>query len=194
MIALHTMTAAHHDHILKVADLIDSPGASRSVQLALPAPEGFDVPLVRVREPLHLAGVVESVVDGLLVRGTLEGRVEVSCARCLEPLTEQVASDVAELFADPSTLDADERADLDDGYEITDAQIDLDALVRDALAPALPSRPLCREDCAGLCAQCGANRNEVACGCVDDTTDGRWAALEGLQLPDEADDTQADRA
>lgn len=184
------MTAAnHHDRVLKVADLIDSPGASRRVDLDLSVPSDFDVPLVRVREPLNLTGVLESVVDGLLVRGTLAADVEVSCARCLEPVTDRVEADVTELYSDPATLGPEDRAALDDGYEITDAHIDLDPLLRDALAPALPAKPLCRDDCAGLCVQCGANRNDTTCDCVDDTSDPRWSALEGLHLPDAPDDT-----
>lgn len=183
------MTAPHHDRVLKVADLIDSPGASRAVDLVLPVPADFDVPLVTVREPLRLTGVVESVVDGLLVRGALEADAAASCARCLEPVEDHVRAEFAELFTDPLSLEPEERDAQDGGYEITDAHIDLDALLRDALAPALPAKPLCREDCAGLCAQCGVNRNETDCDCVDETTDARWAALEGLRLPDAADDT-----
>jgi uncharacterized protein len=180
------MTAAQHDRVLKVADLVDAPGTSRRVDLDVPAPEGFELPLVELREPLRLRGVVESVVDGLLVRGELSAEVAASCARCLEPVTEVVTTDVTELFADPSRTPAEDLAELDEGYEIRDGQIDLDALLRDALAPALPARPLCREDCRGLCAECGQNRNEGDCDCAETDADPRWAALEGLSLPDGA--------
>lgn len=183
------MTAAPHDRVLKVADLVDKPGASRRVELDVPAPEGFAVPLVTLREPMHLSGVVESVVDGLLVRGELEADVRVSCARCLEPVTDRVTADVVELFQDPERTPPEDLDSSDEGYEIHEGQIDLDALLRDALAPALPVRPLCREDCRGLCAQCGANRNETDCTCAEDDTDSRWAALESLRLPDAGDDT-----
>ena len=60
--------------------------------------------------------------------------------------------------------------------------IDLDTLLRDALVPAVPYRPLCDPDCKGLCASCGVNRNETTCDCVDVTVDARWSALEGLRL------------
>ena len=53
-----------------------------------------------------------------------------------------------------------------------------------ALLVALPLKPLCREDCAGLCPQCGANLNEGPCGCEPDTEDDRWAALRELKLED----------
>jgi uncharacterized protein len=185
------MISPTHDRVLKVTDLLDRPGESRQVDLSLPAPEGFEHPLVTLRDPLHLAGVVESVVDGILVRGELTVTVDVACSRCLEPVSDDVVADVVELFHDPARLDADELEEVDEGYAITDGTVDLDALLRDTLAPALPTQPRCREDCAGLCPSCGVNRNESTCGCRDDHEDPRWAALQGLRLPDGDDDTAA---
>ena len=179
------MSIQLHDHLLNVADLVDQPGASRQVELRMPVPEGFDFPLVGVDEPLHLAGVVESVVDGLLVRGTLRAELDLRCARCLRPVSREVAIDVVELFVDPARVNADVLADLEDGYEVADDHIDLDALLRDSLAPSAPYRPLCQEDCRGLCAQCGGDLNVADCGCVDSDPDPRWAGLAQLrdQLP-----------
>lgn len=168
--------------IVSVVDLLDRPGASRSVDLDLPSPSGLELPLVTVHGPLHLAGMLESVVDGVLVRGTLGATLAMSCARCLEPVRERVGADVVELFSDPDS--AERPGDVDPGYEIDDGAIDLDMLLRDALAPAVPVAPHCREDCRGLCPTCGVNRNQVDCDCADEVTDDRWSALEGLSLPD----------
>ena len=65
-------------------------------------------------------------------------------------------------------------------YPIVDETIDLGLLARDAVVLELPMAPLCREDCAGLCVQCGANRNEGDCGCVA-PRDPRWANLDVLR-------------
>lgn len=176
------MPADARDRILRVADLLDRPGASRRVDLALPAPEDLVLDNAAVVGDLRLSGVVESVVDGLLVRATLAGELDLSCARCLSDLRETVEADVVELFRSPATVE--ENDELEPGYEIDDGTITLDTLLRDALAPAVPYRPLCDEDCKGLCAQCGTNRNEQDCTCVDETVDARWSALEGLRLPD----------
>ena len=69
--------------------------------------------------------------------------------------------------------------DLDSAY-VEDGRLDLAGWARDAIAESVPALILCREDCAGLCPTCGANRNEVDCGCVPDETDPRWDALRGL--------------
>lgn len=183
-----------HDSVIKVTDLIDRPGASRQVDLALPLPDGFVAPLVSVDEPLQLDGVLESVVDGILVRGTLRAGVQVDCSRCLEPVSSEVATDVVELFHDPAKVPPGEGEDLEEGYAVNMAEgtLDLDALLRDSLAPALPVQPRCREDCQGLCPSCGANRNDVSCECRDEVDDPRWSALRGLRLADDNDDTEPD--
>ena len=174
------MSADARDRILRVADLIDRPGVSRRVDLAVPVPADLELDMATVVGDLRLTGVLESVVDGILVRGEVSAQLESACARCLTDLQQPVTADVVELFSSPSE-DAEE---VEAGYEITEGTIDLDTLLRDALVPAVPYRPLCSEDCKGLCAECGINRNDAECSCEDFTVDARWAALEGLQLRD----------
>ena len=176
------------DRVLKVADLLDRPGASRRLDLAVEAPEDLDLAALAMAEVdgrLRLAGVVESVVDGLLVRGTLSAPLRLQCARCLQPVHRTVQAEVVELFTDPA--DAEEPDDVEEGYEIVDGTLDLDTLLRDALAPAVPVQPLCRPDCAGLCPTCGTDRNVAACHCTEETSDARWAALAALRLDAEPD-------
>ena len=171
------------DSRLSVVDLLRRPGTSRTLALELDPPGDLPLPLVDAVGPLRLEGVLESVVDGLLVRGRLHTRVALACARCLSPMEAQVSADVAELYSDPAELDSPE--DLDPGYEISEGQIDLDTLLRDTLVPAVPVAPHCRDDCAGLCATCGADRNLEDCDCVEVVSDTRWTALEGLRLADD---------
>lgn len=170
------MSAPSSHSVLSVADLLNRPGTSRPLALELDAPEGLDLPLVSRIAGLRLDGVLESLADGVLIRGTLSARLEMACARCLQPVSAEVAGDVAELYSDPA------EAEPEPGYEVRDGLIDLDPLVRDALLPLVPLAPRCREDCKGLCPTCGADRNTTDCDCADQIRDTRWAALEGLRL------------
>ena len=96
--------------------------------------------------------------------------------RCAEPVSGELHIAVRERFADdPLAGSSDEEL-----YPINDDTIDLAPLVRDAVVLELPMAPLCRDDCAGLCPQCGANRNEGDCGCVA-PRDPRWANLDVLR-------------
>jgi uncharacterized protein len=95
----------------------------------------------------------------------------------MRPVSGRVKLGVNELFeSDPIEGET---------YQLEHDTIDLEPLARDAIGLELPLAPLCRPDCAGLCGQCGADRNEIACDCVMDDTDPRWDALAGLRFADE---------
>ena len=99
------------------------------------------------------------------------GRLEVT--RCATPVSGELTIAVNERFGDAPIAE-------DELYPITDDTIDLGLLVRDAIVLELPMAPLCREDCRGLCPQCGADRNEGDCACVA-PKDPRWANLDVLR-------------
>lgn len=176
---------------IDVTALMDRPGATRTVartvQRADMASEpgswgpGDDV----LVGPIDLHLTLEMLVDGLLVTGTVAFPTSVSCARCLTDVRHAEEAEVSELYEDPRRLDEDERDQLEAGYELRpEGTIDLEPLVRDAVLATVPMRTLCRQDCAGLCPVCGADRNEVDCGHHDEPdADPRWAPLASLDLP-----------
>ncbi|MFJ6633092.1 YceD family protein [Streptomyces sp. NPDC091376] len=169
------------------------PGAlqrlSRSVQApGAPAILGIEG-VIGVPEgaPVELELRLESVMEGVLVTGTARAVAEGECVRCLEPLRQEVAADFQEMFSYP---DADERGrpkaepvddaeDDEDRLFLEDGLFDLEPVLRDAVVLALPMQPVCREDCAGLCSQCGTNLNDDP-EHHHDAVDIRWAALQGL--------------
>jgi uncharacterized protein len=117
--------------------------------------------------------------------GRVETGVQVTCRRCLAPLTITLNEAVRLLFTedqdneDPSTVIIPPRA----------ASLDLGDAIREALILAVPEYPLCREDCRGLCPRCGADLNDGPCGCRS-ATDPRWAALEALRRAGHDDETR----
>ncbi|MBW3619635.1 MAG: DUF177 domain-containing protein [Actinobacteria bacterium] len=174
-----------------VTDLIGHPGAAKPFTVTLEREDVGDPGASwgpaddALQGPIELDLDLESVVEGILVRGDVSFAVELPCARCLEPQTSEHTVAVAELFPDPRKRE-DEDED-DPGYEIVDdlTAIDLSTLIRDAVLMDLPVRVLCREDCLGLCPVCGTDRNAEDCGHrPTDEPDPRWAALADLDLPD----------
>jgi DUF177 domain-containing protein len=159
-----------------VRDLLGRPGASRTVQVHEPV-EGLATELVRVPEdrPVEAALLMESVVEGILASGPVDGVWVLSCARCLKPFESEFRIDVRELFS-PS-----EERDEDTEYPVAEGFVDLGPMIRDNVVPAMPFAPLCREDCQGICPRCGGDRNLGECTC-DEAMDPRWAALAGLEL------------
>ncbi len=111
---------------------------------------------------------------GIAASGTVRAPWVGVCRRCATAVGGDLVIGVTERFAPDASPDDDEL------YPISDDTIDLGPLVRDAIVLELPSAPLCRPDCRGLCPHCGADRNEGECDCVA-PTDPRWANLDVLR-------------
>jgi uncharacterized protein len=118
-------------------------------------------------------------LSGLHLRLRTELDLVGPCWRCLEEARIHLAVESDEFAAAGRPADAPFDEDLDSAY-VADRTLDLAAWTRDAIAEAVPATFLCRDDCAGLCPTCGANRNEADCGCVVHETDPRWDALREL--------------
>lgn len=164
---------------VNVAELLARPGRRRRLQRRAPvaevAPEGLAV-LDAVITPAAEARVdveLESLTDGLVATGRVEAPWTAHCRRCLVAVSGVASSEVRELFRGNAGPD-------DDAFPLAGEQVDLAPMVREALLLELPLAPLCRADCAGLCTECGADRNQGDCGCATPVSDPRWAALDAL--------------
>ena len=121
---------------------------------------------VRADRPIHYRFRAFVVSGELLVKGCLESDVSFRCSRCGEFVSRHLAEPAFEC-----------AIELDSAAE----DVDLTAEIRETMILCFPSFPLCREDCKGLCAQCGKNLNGGACGCRV-PEEPRWKALDGLSL------------
>ena len=159
----------------------------RPVSRSVPAPAhlGNDVLGVPEGSLLELDLRLESVVEGVLVSGTVSGTGTGECVRCLDPVTVPVVVDLQELFAHAGQ-ERDEDDDTEPLPEMDGVLLDIEPALRDAVVLALPLQPLCRDDCPGLCPQCGARLADDP-EHEHDETDARWAALRGLATGTEND-------
>jgi uncharacterized protein len=129
-------------------------------------------------------GAKRKKIQDIRLVGNLAAEVEISCARCLEPVRHAVARNFDLLYR-PEGIDggtdeaAVNEAETEIGYYSGDGMLLEDAL-REQVLLALPMKAVCREDCKGLCPHCGQDLNTGACGCTP-ATDPRWQALEALK-------------
>jgi len=128
---------------------------------------------------------------GILMTGSLNARVHAVCSRCLGAFDQSVPLKVEEEFlpvVDPAT-GVRLRWPVEDTVFVIDAnqEIDLGEVVRQYILLALPMKPLCLEDCAGLCSSCGHNLNLGPCSCFPDC-DPRFAELAKLGVSKERTD------
>ncbi len=158
----------------------------RHVAFPVPAPDGLTLELAGVPAGALLALDVrlESVMEGVLVTGTVSGPLTGDCARCLDPVVAEVVADIQELFAHPDSATEETTAE-DEVSRLDGDYLDLEPVVRDSVVLALPLVPLCREDCPGLCPTCGEYLDRLPADHTHDVVDPRWAALQQL-----TDDTQ----
>jgi uncharacterized protein len=167
--------------VLDTRELGRRPGSMKTLSRSVPAPVdlGVDVLGVPAGSELELDLRLESVVEGVLVSGTGSGTVTGECVRCLDPVSRPLVVDVQELWTRGEPLDAEDELPQLDGD-----LLDLEPVLRDAVVLALPLQPLCRDDCPGLCSECGAHLADDP-DHRHDETDPRWAALQ--QLADRTD-------
>jgi uncharacterized protein len=163
--------------VLDTRELGRRPGSMRTLSRSVPAPAHLGVDVLGVVEgsPLELDLRLESVVEGVLVTGTVDATMSGECVRCLDPVTGPLVVDLQELYVHPGH-ERDEDDDTDPLPELNGDLIDLEPALRDAVVLALPLQPLCRDDCPGLCSECGA-RLEDDPEHSHDALDPRWAAL-----------------
>ncbi len=141
----------------------------------------------KLADPLRAQGSAELLDRNgsktIRVKGRIDGQVENECARCLRRVAEPVSGDFELYFYPIEMLAGGEeklisRDDADIGF-YEEAGLPLEDAIREQILLWLPMRGLCRDDCKGLCPQCGVNWNNKECGCREKTLDSRWDTLRG---------------
>lgn len=158
--------------LVNASELLRRPGSVKSFDLDVqPSSIGLDSSLLIPDSPISVHLTAESLTDGVVINGHVRVAFRGECRRCLGAIEGYVDVEVHELYqvnvSDP------------DAFPIVGDQIDLVPMVRENVLLEVPEAPVCRPDCAGLCPQCGIDRNTQTCDCVLETGDSRWAALEG---------------
>ena len=166
--------------VLDTRELGRRPGSMRTVRFPAPAPESLGGELIGVPAgaDVDLDLRLESVMEGVLVSGTATAPLSGECGRCLEPVSSRLTVDLQELYA---YADSDEQDE--DISHMEGDLLDLEPVLRDAVVLALPLTPLCREDCGGLCVECGERLDDLPEDHAHDAPDPRWAALRSALDP-----------
>jgi uncharacterized protein len=173
------------DFVFDMRALGRGPGEFRDERRTASAPDGLGsgLVLVPVGGDVALDLRFEAVSEGVLVTGSAVAPLTGECARCLDPVTSTVEVGFQELYRYLPDQDDDE----DDGEDrfLDGDFLDLEPAFRDAVVLALPLSPLCRDDCPGLCAECGAKLADVGPEHGHgDKVDPRWGLLAKLDIHD----------
>ena len=173
------------DFVFDMRSLSQQPGSYRDVARTAHAPDGVGSGLILVPADAEVALDLrfEAVSEGVLVTGSATVPLTGECARCLDPVSSTMEVTFQELYlyqpGDGDGEDDDEERFLDGDL------LDLEPAFRDAVVLALPLSPLCREDCPGLCPECGVHLAEAGPDHGHgENVDPRWAALRQFDVSD----------
>jgi uncharacterized protein len=162
-----------HELVVPVGDLIGSPGKERPFKGGT-SPARLDFGDSRVDGPMSVSGRVVGLIDAVEAEFDVTATGHFTCTRCLIEWDEPVMVEAKQYFRTMPD---------EDGYAIVDDEVDVSGPARDELALALPAKPLCRQDCLGLCPTCGTDLNSEPCGGHGDDSDSPFATLKDLLEP-----------
>ena len=173
------------DFVFDMRALGKRPGEFRDEKRTVSAPDGLGSGLVLVPAGGDVALDLrfEAVSEGVLVTGSAVAPLTGECARCLDPLTSTIEVSFQELYR----YLPDPGEDENDGEErfLDGDLLNLEPAFRDAVVLALPLSPLCRDDCPGLCVECGAKLAEAGPEHGHgEKVDPRWGLLAKLDIHD----------
>lgn len=163
-------------------------GLGLDLEIEDPAAAGIALS-VPVEGPIRARLNVERHGNELRVEGTVRAIVRLECSRCLAAFSLPIEAEAGASFAPRSAVAGEDghahelSADELEVEPLVQGAADLRAVIAEQIHLAVPLKPLCSEDCPGICPHCGRGAAEGACGCAPPEGDPRWEALKKLTIP-----------
>ena len=135
----------------------------------------FDGDKIKSLEGITMSGKATYKDEIIILKAKLKGNLELLCSRCLDTFIYPIDIDIEERFTKSKELQEDEEL-----IFVEDDTLDIIQIVENCIISTLPIKRLCKEDCKGLCPECGVNKNVENCNCIDYDVDIRLAKLREL--------------
>lgn len=162
--------------IIEFRELISKRERKREINVTYDLkPLYFDGEKIIAVEPVEVLGEVKAIDETLEVTATVKTKLQLCCGRCLGTFIYPIDIDIEERFTMNKELIDDEQIIFVEGDSI-----DITEIVENSIISTLPIKRLCKNDCNGLCHQCGKNLNEDSCQCTTNDVDLRLAKLQEL--------------
>lgn len=163
-------------------------GEMKEYELDIEIPEKVGIALIAVPvgDIIEVDARLESVTEGILLSANIFAIAKGECGRCLDPIEISIERKIQELYLYVQKSERKKRGAILDDPEIEDELLmegdvmNLESPIRDAIVLALPSNPLCDDECAGLCPECGSKWVELPENHAHEVLDARWAGLAAL--------------
>ena len=160
---------------IKLEQIFNNDGASKDIDFSF-EPDYSLADDFRLLTPVSFKGFIKNSAGVVSLSGKAQFSASAICCRCAEEFRQDFSVSIDHLLTDKLN-----NEDNGDYILVENSELDLSALICEDIIFSLPTKLLCREDCKGLCSQCGKNLNEGACDCKK-AVDPRWAALSELSF------------
>lgn len=141
----------------------------------------YDMQGLKITYPVYYEVDLYKVEDDLELDLYLEYEVETNCSRCLIPVTEKVEDTSHFTIREGVELEEEEETDIDDIYYVEELKrFQLEDLLFSQIISSIPQKSLCKEECKGLCPQCGQDLNHGTCDCEQEESGNQFEILKEL--------------
>ncbi|AQS09303.1 hypothetical protein CLOBY_14300 [Clostridium saccharobutylicum] len=160
---------------VQISDIISGRDRSKKINYTFEMPKfDFEGDIIKPIGSCEVVGVIFSDSDILILNAKIKTNLEMICSRCLDTFIYPIDIDIEERF----TTNSDSKDD--EAIVVMDDVLDITEIVETSIISTLPIKRVCKDDCKGLCQECGCNLNYETCSCHKEDVDIRFEALRGL--------------
>ena len=161
--------------VINFSDLLSKKNRKKQISLSFELePFEFEGEEIRAIEKVDVEGVAISENDVIVIEASIKTKLKLNCSRCLDTFIYPIDIDIEERFTNDIDLQQDGTMFVEgDSLDITE-------IIENCIISTLPIKRLCKDDCKGLCPECGVNKNVENCSCLDYDVDIRLAKLREL--------------
>ncbi|OOM13672.1 YceD family protein [Clostridium saccharobutylicum] len=160
---------------VQISDIISGRDRSKKINYTFEMSKfDFEGDIIKPIGSCEVVGVIFSDSDILILNAKIKTNLEMICSRCLDTFIYPIDIDIEERFTTNSNSKDNEA------IVVMDDVLDITEIVETSIISTLPIKRVCKDDCKGLCQECGCNLNYEACSCQKEDVDIRFEALRGL--------------
>ena len=161
--------------VINFSDLLSKKNRKKEISLSFELePFEFEGEEIRAIENVNVEGLGISEKDVILIEASVKTKLKLNCSRCLDTFIYPIDIDIEERFTTNS------KSEDDEAVVVMDDVLDITEVVETSIISTLPIKRICKDDCKGLCQECGCNLNLDTCSCNKEDVDIRFEALKGF--------------
>jgi uncharacterized protein len=160
---------------VQISDIISGKDRNKKIDYKFQIPQfDFEGDKIKSVGSCEVDGIISSDSDMLILSAKIKANLEMICPRCLDTFIYPIDIDIEERFTTNRSTEDDEA------IVVMDDVLDINEIVETSIISTLPIKRVCKDDCKGLCQECGCNLNYNTCSCNKEDVDIRFEALRGL--------------